>query len=356
MRGRRCAFTLIELLVVIAIIAVLIALLLPAVQAAREAARRIQCTNNLKQLALAIHNYHDVNGAFPPSAEDKMIGADGLTIDYGMKPRILASLEQVPLYNSINWALSWNSLTYANLTVYKTTVNTFLCPSDGVFPNFQRPTGTVVAANNYANNIGTTLSFNGGRFDGPAYMIDNPAYGGAVSMATIIDGTSNTAIWSEFLKGRGTLLSKSSTPPQDAPTGVWYQLTITDTRFTQPAVVGSVAQTIANLNALCKRENGAEFDAAGQNWADGWSGGGGPYSHIMAPNHVSCVFPTDSPCCGRGATEFRTMMAASSNHAGGVNMAFLDGSVKFIKSTVNLATYAALGTMAGGEVIGSDQY
>src|SRR3954469_1115978 len=135
MRGHRRGFTLIELLVVIAIIAVLIALLLPAVQAAREAARRSQCVNNLKQLGLAIQNYNDTQGSLPPTAEDKMLGADGKTVDYGMKPRILPYMEQTVLYNSINFSLSWNSLTYGyvNSTVYKTTVNTFLCPSDGTF-------------------------------------------------------------------------------------------------------------------------------------------------------------------------------------------------------------------------------
>ena len=88
---------------------------------------------------------------------------------------------------------------------------------------------------------------------------------------------------------------------------------------------------------------------------DGWCGGGGPYSHIMSPNHTSCQFPTDGTT-GRPPKEFRCMIAASSNHSGGVNMAFLDGSVKFIKNSINLGTYAALGTKAGGEVISADSY
>jgi prepilin-type processing-associated H-X9-DG protein len=97
-------------------------------------------------------------------------------------------------------------------------------------------------------------------------------------------------------------------------------------------------------------------DLVGYNWMDGWGGQGGPYSHVMTPNHASCVFPTDSPPTGRGPSEWRNMIAASSNHPGGVNMAFLDGSVRFIKNTVSIATYAALGTMGGGEVISSDSY
>jgi prepilin-type N-terminal cleavage/methylation domain-containing protein/prepilin-type processing-associated H-X9-DG protein len=349
MKGSRRGFTLIELLVVIAIIAVLIALLLPAVQAAREAARRSQCVNNLKQLGLAIMNYADVNGALPPTAE----ASTG--IDYGMKPRILPFLEQGVMFNSVNFSLSWNNSTgYPNATVYKSAINSFLCPSDGTFPNFNRPTGTVVAGNNYGNNIGTTLSFNGGRFDGPAYLVDTPTYGGVVTLASIVDGTSNTAIWSEFRKGRGTSTS-TATAPQDGPQGVAYQMTLTDTKYTQPALSGSIQQTLQAIGAACARGT-PQYDLLGYNWMDGWGGAGGPYSHMLPPNHVSCVFPTDSPPTGRGPTEFRNMIAANSNHSGGVNMGFLDGSVRFIKNSISMGTYAALATMAGGEIIDAGGY
>src|SRR5262249_53207480 len=151
--------------VVIAIIAVLIALLLPAVQAAREAARRSQCVNNLKQMALAVMNYADVNSALPPTAEDT------LAVDFGMKARMSAFLEQSVLYNAINFTRSWNQSTGENSTVFGATVATFLCPSDSNVPNFVR-NGIQTAKSNYGNNIGTCLSFNGGTIDGPAYFVD----------------------------------------------------------------------------------------------------------------------------------------------------------------------------------------
>ena len=256
MKVRYRGFTLIELLVVIAIIAVLIALLLPAVQAAREAARRSQCVNNLKQMGLAVLNYADVNGSFPPTAE----ASDG--VDFGMKPRMLAFMEQQPIYNAINWSISWNSSAgNPNSTAYANKITTFLCPSDGVFPNFQRGGGTV-GPSNYGNNIGTILSFNGGRFDGPAYLVDNLAYNGPVSLANITDGTSNTAIWSEYRKGRATSTSTAVTP-QNGPQGVVYQMALplgmTDTpknSTTNPVVVGNLLQTLtgsAPTRALASR-------------------------------------------------------------------------------------------------------
>ena len=139
---KRPGFTLIELLVVIAIIAVLIALLLPAVQAAREAARRAQCVNNLKQLGLAMHNYHSAAGAFPPGC-DSTNGYPGTAFpnnlsswtSWSAQAMLLPYIEQAPLYNAanFNWACCWDGMYDAiNSTVYSTKINSFVCPSDGL--------------------------------------------------------------------------------------------------------------------------------------------------------------------------------------------------------------------------------
>ena len=287
-------------------------------------------------------NYHDVNGALPPTAEDT------LSVDFGMKSRMLQFMEQGVLFNAINFDLSWNNSPGQNSTAFMTTIRTYLCPSDGNSPTFVR-NGVDTAKSNYGNNIGTCLSFNGGILDGPAYFVDTGKYGPVVTLASITDGTSNTAIWSEYIKGKGSSTAAGTVPSP----GKWvvYLSTISDNPMTtQPALTGTMQQTLQNLNNQCTDKLIPNWDLKGYNWMDGWCGGGGPYSHIMAPNHLSCQFPTDGTA-GRPPKEYRSMVAASSNHSGGVNMAFLDGSVKFIKDSINLGTYAALGTKAGGEII-----
>jgi prepilin-type N-terminal cleavage/methylation domain-containing protein/prepilin-type processing-associated H-X9-DG protein len=355
MRERRRGFTLIELLVVIAIIAVLIALLLPAVQAAREAARRSQCVNNLKQLGLAITNYESVNGVLPPAMEhypgDPAYQA-GKTATCGMKPRLLPFMEQQPMFNAINFGFAWNSTAgYVNSTTYAASVTSFLCPSDGNIPAVSRG-NAIIAGTNYGNNIGTSRSFNFGNFDGPAYSVDLISMGPPVKFASLTDGTSNTAIFSEWIKGKGNLAT-------NPPPGIQIVFVSTSTFSASggvysPAVVGSLAATLQQLNSACNAKGSPVWDKKGYSWMDSWCGGGGGYTHLIAPNGVSCVYSNE---VGNGSPQpDHGLVGPSSNHSGGVNMGFLDGSVKFIKNSINLGTYAALATVSGGEVIDASAY
>ena len=220
MQKRRRAFTLIELLVVIAIIAVLIALLLPAVQAAREAARRIQCVNNLKQMALGLHNYHDQLGAFPPASlrykGDPLCDACGYGALYSFRPLILPQLEQGPLYNSINfsfqyspggdWHIGVGAPGLVNTTAAGTLVGTYVCPSDGVKYD---TSGTYGAGNttipiplsNYFGSSGVTIRpgcLQAGCACDVANAIEGILYDfGSVRIADVRDGLSNTLLLGE---------------------------------------------------------------------------------------------------------------------------------------------------------------
>ena len=346
---RRRAFTLIELLVVIAIIAVLIALLLPAVQAAREAARRAQCVNNLKQLGLAVMNYHDVNGVLPPNTS-----TGSTTMNYFcMKPRILQFLEQGVIYNAINMDINYNNTTnYANATVATTVVNTFLCPSD---PIVFDPRNTILvpgtgskpyAPTNYTNNIGTCRSLNSGLFDGPAYQLGAPSLGPVLSLASITDGTSSTALWSEWCKADGTM--------RPYP-GVIYQASMPfngSATAPSPALLGSLGQSLQVASASCRSSTTLYSQDKGFSYFEDDAGFGGGYSHLNTPNQKACFFQNDVPW---GVTD-HTMVGASSYHPGGVNVGFLDGSVKFIKNGISYQTWGSIATMAGGEIIGADSY
>jgi prepilin-type N-terminal cleavage/methylation domain-containing protein/prepilin-type processing-associated H-X9-DG protein len=355
LRSRR-GFTLIELLVVIAIIAVLIALLLPAVQAAREAARRSQCVNNLKQMALAVANYAGVHGSVPPTGTNQI--STGMRINnFGMKTRILPFLEQNGIYNALNMGANLEEGTSppqpapsgANDTVATSQVATFLCPSDGNIPcgtfkwlnglgPFQQGYG------NYPNNLGTIVYVNGGKLDGPAYRINESTpnnHGAVVTLAMIPDGLSNTVIFSEWIRGRNQptaprpglssiYVSSQADPKANAVVNL-------DTVYVQPCL----NSTTLYLN----------YDHKGMKWANQAIPEGGGYSHVMPPNSKSCFFSDQT-----GTNDIYGLICASSYHAGGVNVSFLDGSVRFIKDSVNRASWRAIATRDAGEVVSADSY
>ena len=357
---RRRGFTLIELLVVIAIIAVLIALLLPAVQSAREAARRAQCTNNLKQIGLAIHNYVESNGSVPPTG-GYYTAANNVWQRHSMKTRILPFMEQNAAMNAINFDVSpvkpSTSAGYPvgrliNGTAGAIQINSFLCPSD---PNpgntgLNQASGSTmsfaVGVSNYPNNVGTNRAYTGGRINGPAYYIGGSAHSAATSdspadvgapatIASITDGLSNTVIFSEWVKG-------SSGGNQPGLNLLWYEA----------AGIGTSGSNEADYQICLKTVSVNPWDYKGEYWMSGDVGRGGGYHHIAPPNSKSCKADRSfSDGWNSG-----WLISASSFHSGGVNAAFCDGSVKFIKNSINRETWRALGTMNGGEVISSDAY
>jgi prepilin-type N-terminal cleavage/methylation domain-containing protein/prepilin-type processing-associated H-X9-DG protein len=315
MNRKRAGFTLIELLVVIAIIGVLIALLLPAVQAAREAARRAQCTNNLKQITLAMHTYLDSRGALP--------AAQYVETSFSAITMALPQLEQGPLFNALNCCMMYDDP--ANSTVLMTNISTLLCPSD--YPNRLPSRG---AATNYMANKGTGVLW---WFPMPGPNATLPPPNGvffvesAVRLAEISDGTSNTAFYSERLLADGS--NAIISPREDV--------------FLHMGAPTTPDEALQMCLALDINNPATQFPLfMGAPWLHGQH----TYQHSSPPNGRSCGF----------FSVLRATMPPSSRHPGGVNVAMGDGSVKFIKDSVNLVTWRALGTRAGNEVVSASDY
>jgi prepilin-type N-terminal cleavage/methylation domain-containing protein/prepilin-type processing-associated H-X9-DG protein len=329
---RRRGFTLIELLVVIAIIAVLIALLLPAVQAAREAARRAQCVNNLKQVGIAIHNYASSVGSMPPGIYGCCNGT--------WQTFILPYMEQGSLSNAYNFNNSRYSDPW-NTTVTCSFINALLCPSDSpsksLSTSFPAAFRGFLTSHNYVANLGQTdldqqngvvdavtggtLNYAGAPFTWIApYSNGNhnasSAKGQTVGFANITDGLSNTMFCSELITGKGADVRGMS----------WW---------------GDAAGFTANLPP-----NSKLFDLIYSTNACEYPGG-----NNNPPCKVATVNATSST-----ATVPALYMSARSKHPGGVNALMGDGSVKFIKNTINVLTWRALSTTQGNEIISADAY
>jgi prepilin-type N-terminal cleavage/methylation domain-containing protein/prepilin-type processing-associated H-X9-DG protein len=341
---RRRGFTLIELLVVIAIIAVLIALLLPAVQAAREAARRIQCVNNMKQLGLAIHNYASANGSLPPGRIwSPNTGAGSFPTIFSGAPNtpwfvlMLPQFEQQALSNAFNYTLGSEGWPvgatgpiaglYANYTVAATKLAMFQCPSDTP-QQFQIPAaykgglGSILAAyiftkgnyavawgnTNWGQNYSSSLS--------GQYLQSAFGHNGQIGFNSITDGTSNTVFMAEVLQGA-----------------------LNDVR-------GLVWDPIAGGSSYMTR----------------FTPNGTTDYLVMAVggDQVESPFCTNDPAhglpCVAGAGDTTAFSGSRSRHAGGINTLMGDGSVRFMKNTINPVTWIGLNTVSAGEVIGADAY
>jgi prepilin-type N-terminal cleavage/methylation domain-containing protein/prepilin-type processing-associated H-X9-DG protein len=358
----RRGFTLIELLVVIAIIAVLIALLLPAVQSAREAARRSQCINNLKQIGLGLHNYHSTYNVFPMgvSASNNTWnaanngGANLVTWNgWSAQALLLPYLEATPVYNAINFAfdpLVNNSQNFQN-TAFLTSIPAFLCPSD---PNSGPQRGFI---NNYCASIGTSI---GVVQNYPSNSTGVFSYQTPYGLRDINDGSSNTVAFGESLvgnaargpagyKGNGVaglcyawILDASSNPTQTLAT-----LQQCTTAWNTAVAAGGMYGGTPNIGVN-----------RGYYW--GWG--------CEAMTIINTIVPPNSTqygwnacrngCqgCGNYDMDHSEIANVSSQHPGGANVTFADGHVQFVKSSVSIQTWWALGTRDNGEVIGADSY
>jgi len=389
----RRGFTLIELLVVIAIIAVLIALLLPAVQAAREAARRAQCVNNLKQIGLAMHNYHQTNNVFPQGKSESASAANyaggyaGWT-EWSSLAEMMPYIEGGAVYNSINFSFcgGYGYGMVANITGWTTPVNTFLCPSDANADKGGPPVNSVTTAtgwgnstwppdiNNYRGSIGTTtsrygwatgyaccapdpLNIAGGTPATPPFSTGLFVYWLAFGIRDCTDGTSNTIAFAESLVGDNTNnFSGLAAHRNNAITGVGGagggEVPDASAVNYQTVIVPAInACTLAYKAALGTGTNMSNVN--GNRW--GWGAMTMTlFNTVITPN--GAPFNACRDDCGGCGPDDSIFSNAQSNHPGGVNVMFGDGSVRFIKDSIGVQTWMALGTKANGEVISSDSY
>jgi prepilin-type N-terminal cleavage/methylation domain-containing protein/prepilin-type processing-associated H-X9-DG protein len=374
---KRRGFTLIELLVVIAIIAVLIALLLPAVQAAREAARRAQCTNNMKQLGLAVHNYLAQQNALPPLYTSfNYVGTATPNVNFGGGPwplgwavALLPFVEQQALYNSANYSAgSYDPQNYNTLSFTK--VATLVCPSESL------AVGPWVSSNvaNYRANfqgpptIGTwsgpiVVFANNQSLSGPSSY--NNSYMGPVTPGSITDGLSNTAAISEKLIGTSGFGNSSGASTITAANRAMALRGMFATNIAISSKLDSGGQVVAQqFYTACNSIPGTQTLSTYSGYWCGatWNGSHGgtlnfnAYDHWNTPNKWSCL-SSDSPGSIQNSPgSWTDAITATSNHPSGVNVAFCDGSVRFVKDSISPQTWWALGTRNIGEVIDASSY
>jgi len=379
---KRRGFTLIELLVVIAIIAVLIAFVLPALQGTREAARPAEVSNNLKQIGLALHNYHSSADRFPQGHSEANAtppyaanGYAGWT-EWSAQAEMLSYMEGGSIYNTINFSFcgGYGYGAQANGTAWQTVIQTFLCPSDnnaglGGAPQFG--TDNPPNINSYRGSVGTTSL--AGWNNGPGYSSCQPdplniaggnpgcqpystglfCYWVAFGIKDVTDGTSQTVAYSESLVGDpGATVSPNRR--YNSVTGV-TGAQIADVQDVESLPAATLQQALQACTIAYQAGGGNLTNANGCRW--GWGALTMTLFHtIVTPNSKQYQWNSCRSSCGGCGPDDSSYSNAQSNHPGGVNVLFADGSVRFIKDSISAGTWMALGTRANGEVITSDSY
>jgi prepilin-type N-terminal cleavage/methylation domain-containing protein/prepilin-type processing-associated H-X9-DG protein len=372
----RRGFTLIELLVVIAIIAVLIALLLPAVQSAREAARRIQCTNNMKQIGLALHNYLSTNNTFPmggtPQYDARSATPAGPFewMGYSSFAMMLPYLEQMVVYNTCNLQVcpdTGHGFAQApNSTAYNTKLNAFLCPSD--------PYSGIQNLCNYAGCFGTTTYMPYLQVSSSLPPSNKDDTTGlftiwkSYTIQSVTDGTSNTMAFAENLTGQG---GNGYTRGPTQVNGTQYRGNYIYLQtggspqsgeiYDVSAIPNAIALVTADIQTCAAgfvaSLPGSIADYRGYRWILG-TPGATMFNAVQKPNESifnGCLFKDQSCSIGCNMDGSWTVPSTSA-HPGGVNVTMADGHVQFIKNSISRPTWWAIATKANGEVVGSDSY
>jgi prepilin-type N-terminal cleavage/methylation domain-containing protein/prepilin-type processing-associated H-X9-DG protein len=341
--ARSKGFTLIELLVVIAIIGILIALLLPAVQAARESARRAQCTNNLKQLGIALHNYTDARRKFPPSTMQATPATGGFQngtlgefYAFGSLALLMPYMEGNNLCNVMDFRYaiyvpggvgsSGFNIAPQNMLAAGTLVPMYLCPSD-MYRSVSSDYGvTNLGPVNYAACVGTGSNF------GSPFNTDGPFFAqSSTSPADLLDGLSNTAAFSECLLGTGPENAAGPMPGKDMQSIFAY-------------TAGPVSDAACAAAGLWNVDNNKGFL---------WLAGElrcTSYNHYYTPNQVIWDCIGFDPNDGYATTGWH---AARSRHPEGVNLTMADGSVRWVSNDINIFIWRAMATRAGKESLTS---
>ena len=344
-RSRKPGFTLIELLVVIAINAILIALLLPAVQQAREAARRTQCRNNLKQLGLALHNYHDNFKVFPYRQGGDINNGwnDNISEVVSGLVMIAPYMDQAPIYNQISAQLSSQNWPWNNDPMWRTTIPGLICPSDvKAISNVQG------GQNSYRFSAGPWGKRHRTGVDAIAWGGEKPIRGlfgcsTAVGISDVLDGTSNTVAMSERCQGNADLRNEVISGAVVVP--AWNDGYVDPKNPANNADLDIIERdcraTIVNNVIPAGQQKNNELP--GDRWADGGYFFVG-FSTLMPPNSPSCL--------GEQWDRSHAVMSATSRHTGIVHALMADGSVRAVTNNIDKLLWRSVGTRAGNEVIG----